>query len=258
MKIKNLTFMYENSNLKVLDNISVDFESGKCYHLTGANGSGKSTFINCIMGLIKCKSSEITTPPNFKIGFIPQEIALLENLTVKDNIKFFSLISKVKNNENNLIKQFNLNFYNKKIKNISGGQKRLVNFICGVLSEHTMLILDEPFEGIDSEMKNMLNSYLHTLKQSGVTILIITHHKNEVNDLADFELNLSKGKLTNKVYRKQNFSYYVKFKELNSEIKSFCSDNKLEITEDNKVHFFDDYLISKILSFDGAEYVYKN
>ena len=125
------------------------------------------------------------------IGFVPQEIALYASLTVLENILFFGRMygisgNKLKEKAESYIETFHLNEHkNKLISKCSGGIKRRVNLIAGVLHEPSLVLLDEPTLGVDTQLRSMIFDYLIMLNRNGTTILYTTHYMEEASKLCN-------------------------------------------------------------------------
>lgn len=193
---------------KVLDKISLSIETGEIFCLLGASGSGKTTLLRIIMGAIPCnagsvKINNIKVPDKSLlslIGFMPQNDALYEELSIWDNLKFFAGLQKLKHH------QFNKNaeelleivglFEDKKklVRYCSGGMKKRISLAIALLHHPKLLLLDEPTVGIDPVLRKKIWDYLKQLKSSGTTILVTTHVMDEVTE-CDSAALLRNGKL---------------------------------------------------------------
>ncbi len=191
---------------KVLINVSFSVDSGQILSVYGPNGSGKTTLFHIISGVLKADNGsvfydDINLLKNNKtcrdlIGFVPQDIALFNELSVKDNLIALSPLSRKERNARNkeLLETLNLHeIWNKKIIELSGGMKRRVNLAAALLGNPRILILDEPFTGIDKENRDIIINYLHGLKNLGLTILVSSHSKHILASLSENILSLEAG-----------------------------------------------------------------
>lgn len=136
-----------------------------------------------------------------KIGFVTQDNDLFDDLTVKDNIDFWASAAGVGSKavfSSYFVKLLDLNeFYNKRIKALSGGMKRRVAICCALVNDPSLIILDEPFTGLDLYYKNELIEYLTRLKNIGKTIIYTSHGSDEIMRLSDVVYIISGGIIKN-------------------------------------------------------------
>lgn len=196
----NLTKHYKQQ--KAVQGISLHLDRGEIVGLLGPNGAGKSTAIAMISSLIQPTGGEVRfdgentvmQPNNLrkKLGVVPQEIALYEDLTAKENLYFFGRIQKLRGNVlkdrvEKVLQQIGLADQGKKlVKNFSGGMKRRLNIGAALLHEPEILIMDEPTVGIDPQSRNYILETVKRLNQEkGMTILYTSHYMEEVEYLCD-------------------------------------------------------------------------
>ncbi|MEB8068008.1 MULTISPECIES: ABC transporter ATP-binding protein [Mammaliicoccus] len=191
--IENLSKSYKDK--QIFQNFNTTFKDKTLTVLLGENGAGKSTLLRIITALEKANGGTVkyfgerlsNREIKEKIGYIPQDIALFEHLTVNENIEFFKALSK-QSISSNLIEDYceKLNLFERKAKisALSGGTKRKVNLLIGLLSNPSILILDEPTVGIDLKSRYDIHQLLNSLKESRL-IILTTHHLDEVESLAD-------------------------------------------------------------------------
>lgn len=128
-----------------------------------------------------------------KIGYVPQGIALFEDLSVKENIKFFSSVSKTKVSDLNQL-PFNLvPIANKKISKLSTGMKKRVSIVCALISDPDIIILDEPCAALDIIYRDELLELINELKSKGKTIIYVGHDFNEISRIYDSLLLIKNG-----------------------------------------------------------------
>lgn len=208
IEIKNLTKEYKN--LKAIDNISFSVKKGEILGLLGPNGSGKSTTINSILSLLKYSGSikifnKEMTPNSYdikkKIGVVFQEVAVFEELTVKENIDYFCGLyindKKIRQQYvEDAIKLVNLDefktFYPKQL---SGGLLRRLNIACGIAHKPEIIFLDEPTVAVDPQSRNSILENIKKLRENGATIIYTTHYMEEVENICDRIIILDKGKI---------------------------------------------------------------
>jgi len=205
IKINNVSKNYKTK--KALNNVSLEIKNGELFGLLGVNGAGKTTLIKILCGLTKTTSGTITID-NLSIekdidkikkivDISPQETAIANNLTVKENLEFFANIYNINNNEklNKIIDIFNLSeVLNQRAKTLSGGYKRRLSIAIALVSEPKILFLDEPTLGLDVFARRELWKIINKLKQN-TTIILTSHYLEEIEYLCDRVAILSKGKL---------------------------------------------------------------
>lgn len=197
IKVKNLIKKFEEK--VVLDNFNLELKENDILGLIGSNGCGKTTLISCILELIHYDSGNILVfgensiknkyDIKRKIGFVPQEIAVFDELTVRENIDFFcSLYVSNKNERKNLVNYaidfVDLKKFEKFIpKKLSGGLLRRLNIACGIVNKPKLLILDEPTVAIDTQSRNFILEKIKLLNEQGTSILYTTHYLEEAEYL---------------------------------------------------------------------------
>jgi ABC-2 type transport system ATP-binding protein len=195
VEIKNLSLKYKGTDFKAIDNLSLTIEKGQVLGLLGPNGAGKTSLISVLTGLVKPNEGTVTiegykTSKNIQeirtlIGVVPQEYALYPKLTAKENLMFFGSMYGVKNPElkqrvNDGIAKMGLaDFANKRIDTFSGGMKRRINLLAGVLHRPVVIFLDEPTVGVDVQSKGVIIDYLSQLNKAGTTIIYSSHLLHE-------------------------------------------------------------------------------
>lgn len=181
-----------------LDNFSLDIKEGQIFGLLGPNGAGKTTLISILCGLVRPTSGNFTIDSltysknsnEIKkiIGVVPQEYALYPTLTAKENLLYFGSMYGLKGSDlkEKVIDSLDflglLKFADKRIETFSGGMKRRVNLIAGILHNPKILFLDEPTVGVDVHSKNVIIDYLKQLNATGTTIIYTSHHLSEAQD----------------------------------------------------------------------------
>lgn len=167
----------------VLNNLSLEIEENKVTAIMGKSGVGKTTLIRILLGLEKKDSGIITGLENKKISVVFQEDRLCDNLSPVLNVKLVTN-KKIKDDEikKELIEIGLENSLKKKVNELSGGMKRRVAIVRAMMANSDLIILDEPFKGLDIETKNKVFLYLKE-KIENKTIIIITHDIEEAKSL---------------------------------------------------------------------------
>jgi len=208
LEVKNVLKRYD---LVALDNLSLDIKKGEVYGLLGPNGSGKTTLINCILSLSKFEKGDIKIfdqPMSVdrydlkaKIGYVPQEIAVFDELSVYDNIDFFcGLYIQDKATRKQYVEEaiefVGLNDFRKFVpKKLSGGLKRRLNLACGLAHKPELLILDEPTVAVDPQSRNAILEGIMDLNKKGMTVIYTSHYMDEVEQICTRISIIDKGKL---------------------------------------------------------------
>ena len=211
IQTENLSKKYKNSLYFALDNLSFSVKEGEIYGILGQNGAGKTTLMSILFGSIKptsgsfriCGMTYENNIPEIRhqIGIVPQEYALYPTLTARENLKYFGSLYKIKPKilneiiDKSLEKMGLLEVANQKIEYYSGGMKRRINLLAGILHQPKILFLDEPTVGVDVISKNTIIQYLKELNMNGMSILYTSHHLLEAQELCHRVGILSEGKL---------------------------------------------------------------
>lgn len=198
IEVKNVTKRF-NDKL-VLDNVSYEVNKGEIFGFIGPNGAGKSTLINIMTTLLTPDSGSIKIcgydilkePIKAKecIGYVPQELALIEELNAYDNLEFFGslygLKGKIlKERIKESLKVTGLEETKKqKVKKFSGGMKRRLNIAVAIMHHPKVLILDEPTVGVDPQSRNHIFSFVKNIcKEWGTTVIYTSHYMEEIEEL---------------------------------------------------------------------------
>lgn len=209
VKIIGLTKKF--GDFTAVENIDLSIKEGEIYGLLGPNGAGKSTIINMICGLITTTkgSIEILGIDNNKnsnsakknIGVVPQDIAVYEDLTCFENVKFFASLYGIKGKELNKKAIDALQFVglegNAKSfpASFSGGMKRRLNIACAIAHTPKLLIMDEPTVGIDPQSRNHILESVVKLNKLGCTIIYTTHYMEEIEAISTMISIIDHGKV---------------------------------------------------------------
>ncbi len=198
LALKDVSKTYKSTMHKALDQISISVKEKEIMGLLGPNGAGKSTLINIIVGLLQADSGEmlwrgktISSPNSIKskLGLVPQEIALYPKLTAFENLDFLASQYHIhKNIRHKRIEESlkALGLYkerNQLINQYSGGMKRRINLIAGLLHQPELLIMDEPTVGIDIQSKQAIQEFLLQLNSEGMTMIYTSHMMEEAEKI---------------------------------------------------------------------------
>ncbi len=187
---------------QVLKDVSFHLPRGRIVGITGENGAGKTTLLRIIVGLLAPDSGEVAGEA--RIGYCPQELAVFETLTVRENFSFFAAAYGLERRGpekpwqavmDELCRRFRFESYqNALVSTLSGGTKQKLNFALAVLHNPGLLILDEPYSGFDWETYLRFWEFAEERKSKGLSILIVSHF---VYDRSKFDLilELKEGRL---------------------------------------------------------------
>jgi ABC-2 type transport system ATP-binding protein len=211
IQIKNLSKSYDNKHSFAVSDLSFEINQGEVFGLLGPNGAGKTTLISMMCGLLKPTSGEVLVDNlNYhknknqifkKIGVVPQEYALYPTLTAGENLKFFGGLYNLKGKDLNekidsgLESVGLIDYKNKIIKTFSGGMKRRINLLTGILHKPEIIFLDEPTVGVDIQSKEVILGILNEMNQNGTTIIYTSHHMLEAEHFCTQICIIDKGKI---------------------------------------------------------------
>jgi len=181
--------------------VSFAIHSGETLGLLGPNGAGKTTLVSIITGLITPDSGDVqldghslggdTDPLKARIGLVPQDLALFDDLSARDNLAVFGALYGLKGPRLDRAIIRALSFASladrakDKVKTFSGGMKRRLNLTAALLHDPDLIILDEPTVGVDPQSRNAIFEGLEALKAKGKTLLYTTHYMEEAERLCD-------------------------------------------------------------------------
>jgi ABC-2 type transport system ATP-binding protein len=191
---------------KVLDSITFDVKKGEVFGLLGPNGAGKTTLIRSILDIFRPDSGSIsffgrTFSDDIKdsIGYLPEEGTLDKEIGVAECIRYFAELKHVRDIDPEMdawLAKLDLAAYrDKKIQELSKGMHRRLQFIIAVIHRPAILILDEPFSGLDPLNTKTLKDIILDLSTHGTTLIMSTHQMDEVERMCDRILMLNNGKM---------------------------------------------------------------
>lgn len=221
LKVSNVSKYY--ASLKAVDNLSFEVKEGEIFGLLGLNGAGKTTTFRMIMGLIDDYTGTITLNGQKidysitdKIGFLTEERSLLTKMTVLEQVKFYAVLKgmteeKAEKELDSLLELFEIEDYKyKKIKELSKGNQQKIQFITAIIHKPKLLILDEPFSGLDPINVELFKKVILKLKESGTIIIFSSHRMEHVELFCEKLVVLVKGKTVINGYLKDIKKEYGK------------------------------------------------
>lgn len=248
LKLEHVTKYYDEN--KAVDDLSFSVEDGEIFGLLGVNGAGKTTTFRMIMGLLDMTEGEITLDGkkidyslSDKIGFLTEERSLLLKLTVEEQAQFYGHLKgmskeEIEKNLDYFLKRFKIEEYkNRKIKELSKGNQQKVQFIMAILNKPKLLILDEPFSGLDPINVELFKEVIMEMKKNKASIIFSTHRMDHVEYFCEKLVILVKGKTVlegslkkiKKDYRKKNIKVIGQIDE--EKIKKIKGVEKIEKNE---------------------------
>lgn len=209
VEVKNVSKRF-NDKL-VLDNVSFQVKEGEIFGFIGPNGAGKSTLINIITNILAPDSGEIkvcgldvmkeSLKSKACIGFVPQDLALIEDLNAKDNLEYFGALyglkgALLKERMKEALEVTGLVDKKKeKVKKYSGGMKRRLNIALAIMHHPKVLILDEPTVGVDPQSRQHIFDFVKRIgKEWGTTVMYTSHYMEEVEELCERVFIMDLGK----------------------------------------------------------------
>lgn len=205
IQLQNVTKRIKENT--VLDNVSYTFKSGFVYGLYGQNGSGKTMLLRAISGLINLDSGsifidgeklhdKIEFPP--ETGIVIENMELLPECSAKRNLE---MLAKIKNIADEKDIRFSLERVgldpdsDKKVKKFSLGMKQRLNIAQAIFENQKIILLDEPTNALDEEAVQLIYKIIREEKSRGATIIVATHHKEDLKEVCDVILKIAEGKI---------------------------------------------------------------
>lgn len=253
LSTESLKFSY--SDQQVLKDITLNLKEGKITAIIGKSGCGKSTFLKLISGVISRKYGgkikiygRSRAVEQHEIGFVPQEVSMIPDLSIENNIKISGLNlgipeSVALEKASSLLKLLKFEEDLEKMPSqLSGGQRVRLNIILSILHDPTILIFDEPFVGLDFQNRKLLWHFLESMKKKGKSIILTSHLLSETQEHADRFVILQDGKIffngkveSLKHKLKMKFIMETRFthlsKEAHWEIKRYCDYRDIKILD---------------------------
>jgi len=206
LEIQNLKKYFATQ--KAVDDISMNIEQGSIFGLLGPNGAGKTTLIRMITGifypdsgdiLLKGKKFDPETDAKY-IGYMPEERGLYKKMKIGEQALYLARLKGLSKNDamvkiKDWFKRLEMeSWWNKKVEDLSKGMGQKLQFVITVLHEPDLIILDEPFSGLDPVNANLIKDEIYRLAQNGTTIIFSTHRMEQVEEICNHIVLVNKGK----------------------------------------------------------------
>ena len=205
LKVENVTKTYTGH--VALDDVTLNVPEGSVYGLLGPNGAGKTTLIRIInhitapdSGLVTFDGRPLTQKEVVNIGYLPEERGLSQKMKVGDQAVYFARLKGLSRNDavRSLREWFErfgiMDWWNKKVEELSKGMAQKVQFIVTVLHRPRLLIFDEPFSGFDPINANLLKEEIMRLRREGSTVIFSTHNMSSVEEVCDHITLINNGR----------------------------------------------------------------
>ncbi|HII92323.1 MAG TPA: ATP-binding cassette domain-containing protein [Methanosarcina sp.] len=205
VEFENVSKSFSEKN--ILENISFSVRQGEIFGLLGPNGAGKTTLIRLLLDILRPDSGEIRVFGDFlspttknRIGYLPEERGLYKKTRLLDMLVYLAQLKGMPENQarlnaESLLKSLELDQYkNKKVEELSKGMQQKIQFLSAIIHEPELLILDEPFSGLDPVNTKTVMVRILGLRASGKTIILSTHMMEQAQTLCDRILMLNKGR----------------------------------------------------------------
>ena len=205
LKVENIV-KYYGKNCAV-NGLSFEVKDGEIFGLLGENGAGKTTTFRIILGLLDADSGvvrlngkKIDYSLTDKIGYLTEERSLLTKMTVKEQLIYYGVLKGLSEKQvldkiDSLLTEFEiLDYKNRKIKELSKGNQQKVQFIAAIINDPILLILDEPFTGLDPINVAMFKKYIRKLQKKGCSIIFSSHQMEHIEEFCEKLVILVKGK----------------------------------------------------------------
>ena len=251
LKVNNVSKYY--GSFLAVDNLSFEVKEGEIFGLLGENGAGKTTTFRMILNLLEPSSGSITLnnkkidySATDKIGYLTEERSLLLKLTVKELIHYYASLKsmspdKIDRELDYYLDRFDIKEYkNKKIKELSKGNAQKIQFISSIIHKPKLLILDEPFSGLDPINTNLFIEVIKELKEQGTIIIFSSHQMNNVELFCEKLIILSHGKTIVSGYLDEIKNRYKERKiilKANTSIKELSEIKNINKVEKNADHY---------------------
>ncbi len=204
LEVKNVHKQY--SNHKAVNGVSFAVPEGCIFGLLGPNGAGKTSLIRIITGITKADQGEVNLDGGkldarhpSKIGYMPEERGLYKKMKVGSQLMYLARLRGMSKAEASIaidhwFNKFDIQSWrNKKVEELSKGMQQKIQFISTVIHNPRVIILDEPFSGLDPINSNLMKDEIYELKSTGTSIILSTHRMEQVEEICEYMVLINKG-----------------------------------------------------------------
>lgn len=262
MEVKNVTKIY-NGEKNAVDNISFTVNNGEIFAFIGHNGAGKTTTIRMLLGIIKKDSGEITwngkkvDRKSVNFGYLPEERGVYPKVKIYDQLMYFAELKGMKRSEadktiNEWAKRLKVEEYMQQpAEKLSKGNQQKIQFMTAIIHNPELVVLDEPFSGLDPVNTELLKNIIIDLVKNGKYVIMSAHQMATIEEFCSDILILNKGKTVLqgnlreikesypanrvKIETNKNINEYIKNLELEIENET-NNDYTIKISDENKAH----------------------
>ena len=205
LEVKNISKSY--AKVQAVDNLSFEVRPGEIFGLLGPNGAGKTTSIRMILDIIKPDGGEISVlggpmseDKKARIGYLPEERGLYDDMTLMDTLVFLGQLKGLSRQTaasrvEEYLNELELwNAHNRKIKALSKGMNQKAQFVAATIHEPDLIIIDEPFSGLDPVNTRIIKKLIHSMQERGAAIIMSTHQMQRVEEMCERILLIDHGK----------------------------------------------------------------
>jgi ABC-2 type transport system ATP-binding protein len=205
LSIQNVTKTY--GDYKAVNNVSLEVAKGSVFGMLGPNGAGKTSLIRMITtitgpdeGHIFLDGEKLNFRSPEKIGYMPEERGLYKKMKVGEHLMYLAQLKGMSNQQakqaiDHWFTKFEItDWWSKKVEDLSKGMQQKIQFIATILHRPKLLILDEPFTGLDPINTNLIKDEIRQLNESGISIIFSTHRMEQVEEMCDHIVLINKGK----------------------------------------------------------------
>ncbi len=205
LSIQDITKAYEKTT--AVNHISLDIPENTIFGLLGPNGAGKTTLIRMITQILVQDSGTIllkdipTVERNMHIGYMPEERGLYKKMKVGEQLMYLAQLKNLSKKDakekiNHWLEKFNItDWWGKKVDELSKGMQQKIQFIATIVHDPSLIILDEPFSGLDPINTNLIKDEIFELKQKGKSVIFSTHRMEQVEEICEQIALINKGQI---------------------------------------------------------------
>ncbi len=205
LSVQNVTKTY--GEYRAVNDVSLDVPKGSVFGMLGPNGAGKTSLIRMITtitgpdeGIILLDGKKLNSRSPEKIGYMPEERGLYKKMKVGEHLMYLAQLKGLSKPQakaaiDQWLEKFQItDWYQKKIEDLSKGMQQKIQFIATIIHRPQLLILDEPFTGLDPINTNLIKEEIRQLNESGISIIFSTHRMEQVEEMCDHVVLINKGK----------------------------------------------------------------